>query len=169
MSIFTKVVDFISGGIGEKIIDTVRAQFPPKMSEAEKQRMEAAIREASRQHELALLTLAREEEEEFNSRIKELEGTASDLTQAGFLGKIIIFLRGSQRPLWGYFVLFMDIMVFSGQWVIKGSEINGVDLQSAFWIINVLVLGFLFGERAVRNVAPIFQNQFDKNKASAQG
>ena len=165
MSIFTKVVDFISGGIGEKIIDTIREQFPAKMSEAERRRLEEAIRQASRQHELALLNLAREEEEQFNNRITELEGTASDLSQSGFLGRIVIFLRGAQRPLWGYFVLFMDIMVFSGQWKISGESVGGVDLQSAFWVVNVLVLGFLFGERAVRNVMPIIQKQFPKNKA----
>lgn len=159
MSLFSKIVDFISGGIGEKIVDTVKDYFPPKMSEEEKRNLEAAIRQATREHELKLLEITQQQQEEFNSRIIEMEGTAKDLNQSGWLGRIVIFLRGAQRPLWGYLVLYMDIMVFSGYWKIQDEQ-----LQSAFWVINLLVLGFLFGERAVRNVMPLLQKKFGNSE-----
>ena len=175
MSFFGKIVDFISGGVGSKIVDTVAAHFPPDMSEKEKEQMKLVIAQASREYELELLRVAQKEQEAFNQRIKDLEGTAADLNQAGVLGRIILFLRGLQRPIWGFAVLYLDFMVFSGAWPVTKAPsgqttnaageavaaaaggITGMDLQSAFWVINFLVLGFLFGERAMRNVLPFFQ------------
>lgn len=171
MSFFSKVTDFLTGGIGSKIVDKVLKQFPDRLSDAEKAEIQAAVVEATREHEIKLLEFAKEQDEDFNSRIKELEGTASDLKQFGWPGKIIIFLRGTQRPLWGYSVLYMDFMVFSGQWKIDefvkvvGTNTIGANIESAFWVINFLVLGFLFGERAMKNVLPLFKglpNQGDR-------
>jgi len=165
MSVFNKILDFVSGGIGEKIVETIQGQLPPRMSEADKKKVEEAVRQAARQHEVQLLALAQSEEQEFNNRIRDLEGTANDLNSAGIFGRIIIFLRGAQRPLWGYFVLILDIMVFSGKWQLAGKEAGGLDLVNVFWVINLLVLGFLFGERAMRNVLPIVQSKFGKQQA----
>jgi len=55
--------------------------------------------------------------------------------------------------------MYMDVMWFSGKW-------SGLTDQqeSALWVINTLVLGFLFGERAVKNVMP-FMTQFMKQRA----
>jgi hypothetical protein len=87
---------------------------------------------------------------ELNKRIAEMEGTASDLLALPFIGRIMLFLRGSQRPTWGFGVLYFDFMIFSEQWQLaEGTQ------ESAFWIINFLVLGFLFGERAMKNVLPL--------------
>jgi hypothetical protein len=172
MSFFTKVINFISGGIGEKIIETVREYFPPALSEADRVKIEVAIREASRQHELRLIALAQREQQAFDQRVKELEGTAADLRQFGFIGKIVIFLRGIQRPIWGFFVLYLDLMVFSGRWEFRGVESGGasgalpLDLLSAFWVVNFLVLGFLFGERAMRNVMPFFKQRMGVNSSN---
>ena len=47
----------------------------------------------------------------------------------------------------------------------RSSVISNLDLQSAFWVINFLVLGFLFGERAMRNVMPFFQRRFQGDTA----
>jgi hypothetical protein len=178
MAIFEKVMDFLTGGIGEKIVDTVEKSLPPNISDAEKAQIDQAIRQAAREQELQLLALSQQEQENFNTRVRELEGTSADLNNAGWLGKIVIFLRGAQRPIWGYFVLFMDIMVFSGKWnlIALAKQTNNtsfVDIQSAFWIINFLVLGFLFGERAVKNVMPLLQKQMgggsDQSSGSAKG
>lgn len=183
MSFFGKLLDFVSGGVGGKIVEAVAAHFPPSMSEKEKEQMKLAIAQASRQYELELLKIAQEEQEAFNLRIKDLEGTASDLNNAGWAGRIILFLRGAQRPIWGFAVLFMDIMVFSGKWKLVGataieqvaqsaqttSIITNFDLQSAFWVINFLVLGFLFGERAMRNVIPFFQKRFQSGSTQTPG
>ena len=40
-------------------------------------------------------------------------------------------------------------MWFMGRWQLNPQQ------ESALWVINFLVLGFLFGERAVQNVAPL--------------
>jgi hypothetical protein len=130
-------------------------------------KLEEAIRQTARQHELQLVALAQQEQQAFDDRIKEMEGTAKDLQQFGWLGKIVIFLRGMQRPLWGFFVLYLDYMVFIGnKWptvgMQQGPENVGLDFKSAFWIINFLVLGFLFGERAMRNVLPLIQQRLGK-------
>jgi hypothetical protein len=183
MSIFEKLIDFVSGGVGGKIVESVAAHFPPSMSEKDREQMKLVVAQASRQYELELLKIAQKEQEAFNSRVKDLEGTAADLKSSGLPGRIILFLRGAQRPIWGFAVLFMDFMVFSGQWKLVGttgvkdaaeavkmtSAISNFDLQSAFWIINFLVLGFLFGERAMRNVMPFFQKRFQGGSAQAPG
>lgn len=164
MSVFAKVASFLSGGIGGKIVDKVLSQFPDKLSDAEKAQVAAAITEATREHEIELLSLAKEQDEQFNRRMISMEGTAKDLQQFGFLGKAIVFLRGAQRPIWGYGVLVMDFMVFSGQWkltehvkVVDDSAL-GLNIESSFWVINFLVLGFLFGERAIKNIAPLVKS-----------
>ncbi|GLR72675.1 hypothetical protein [Agaribacter marinus] len=163
MSFFNKVTEFLTGGFGSKIVDKVLKQFPDRLSDAEKAQIQAAIIDASREHEMKLLQFAKEQEEEFNQRIIEMEGTAKDLAQFGWLGRIIIFLRGAQRPIWGYSVLWIDFMVFSGKWELHemsktiGNNVVGSNIESAFWVINLLVLGFLFGERAMKNVLPLFK------------
>ena len=169
MSFFDKVIEFVSGGIGEKIVDTVKEYFPPKLTEAERMQLEQVIRQAARQHELQLLALAQEEQIEFTQRIKAMEGTAKDLQAFGVLGKAVVFMRGMQRPVWGFFVLWMDINVFSGKWKLSSATIMSdgttlpMSLESAFWLINFLVLGFLFGERAMKNVLPLMHKRFGGN------
>jgi hypothetical protein len=153
-----KVGDFLTGGLGEKIVDGIQAYFPPDMSPTEKANLELAVKQQATTAALALHQAAQEERQQFNERVKQLEGTASDLQQFGFLGKVIVFLRGCQRPVWGYLTLYMDLMWFSGKWH-DMSELQ----ESAFWVINVLVLGFLFGERAIKNVMPMI-NQFIERK-----
>jgi len=163
MSFFSTVTDFLTGGLGSKIIDTVLAQFPGQLSDDQKAAITAAIVKATREHELTLLNLANEQDNEFNSRIKEMEGTAGDLMQFGVIGKVIVFLRGLQRPLWGFAVMVMDFNVFSGEWNLAdlsksvGENVVGTNVESAFWLINFLVLGFLFGERAMKNVLPLLK------------
>ena len=150
MNVFNKVADFLSGGLGETIVKGVKAYFPPSMSDSEKANLEMAIKNQTQAALVEIRQLAQQEREQFNNRIKELEGTASDLARFGFIGSMIIFLRGCQRPVWGYLTLYMDLMWFSGKWGVL------TDLQqSAFWIINLLVLGFLFGERAIKNLMPM--------------
>mgnify|MGYP003136351778 CR=1 FL=1 len=165
MDLFSGIANFLTGGLGSKIVDTVVGQFPNKLSEEEKKELEAVAITATRNFELELLALAKDQDQEFNKRLREMEGTAKDLQQFGWLGKLVVFLRGLQRPLWGYGVLYMDFMVFSGKWSLTdfvslsgGGGVNlGENLESAFWVINFLVLGFLFGERAMKNVMPLLK------------
>jgi len=159
MSFLGKVTDFFTGGLGEKIVNGIQAYFPPDMTPEQKANLEIAIKDQSHKREVELLTLAAEQDEEFNNRIRDLEGTAKDLTQFGWLGRIVVFLRGCQRPAWGGLVMYMDIQWFNGNWAGLSEQ-----QESALWVINILVLGFLFGERAVKNVMP-FMTQFMKQRA----
>ncbi len=160
MGLLTKVIDMLSCGFGAKIVETVKDYFPPSMSDSEKKDFEMKLLEAVHQHEIKLLAAANSANEEFNQRIKDLEGTASDLAQIPVLGTLMLFLRGCQRPAFGIFTLIMDYLVFSGAWTIE----DGSRLESAFFAINLLVLGFLFGERAVRNIMPIISNYLGTSK-----
>lgn len=176
MKFFPKLIDFLFGGIGSKIVDKVLAQFPDKMDEKEKAELESTILKTTKEYELQLIKLAHEEEklalEEiklFQDRIRNMEGTAKDLQQFGLIGKIIVFLRGCMRPIWCFAVLYGDYMVFSGNWnpaAIETKANTMMNLEAAFWIINFLVLGFLFGERAVRNAVPVFKEYQEAKKGS---
>lgn len=90
--------------------------------------------------------------------VKDMDGTIGDLDQACWMGRIVMFLRGAQRPIWGYFVGFIDFMVFSKKWDIVGNQ----QMESAFWVINFLVLGFLFGEQVIKNVVPLVNEMVAK-------
>lgn len=152
MSFLTKVSDFLTGGIGGEIVDAVKSYFPPSMSEQEKAQLAHQIQQAADAKALQAQQLANQAQAEFNTRIKQLEGTASDLKAIPVFGHIVLFLRGTQRPLWGYATLYMDVMVFSGKWQNLSNQ-----QESALWVINLLVLGFLFGERAIKNASPVIE------------
>lgn len=157
MSFLSKVANFFTGGLGEKIVDGIQAYFPPDMTPAEKAQLEIAIKDMAHRQELELQQLAAEQDLEFNNRIRDLEGTAKDLMQFGWLGRIVVFLRGCQRPAWGILVMYMDIQWFSGNWPGMTEQ-----QESALWVVNLLVLGFLFGERAVKNVMPVITEMMAK-------
>ena len=149
---FTKAIDFVSGGFGSTVVEAVKDYFPPSMSEQEKAELSFRIQTATDQKALKVQELNNEAQAEFNRRIAELEGTAKDLKAIPVLGPLMLFLRGCQRPIWGYATLYMNFMVFSGHWgQLTASQ------ESSLWIINLLVLGFLFSERAIKNVTPLIE------------
>ena len=152
---FKRILDFATGGIGGKLTDKLIGLIPDKLDDAERAQLQTATLAATREHQLELVKLAHEGERIFAQRIAEMEGTAADLAEAGWLGRVLMAMRGAQRPVWGFGVLVIDFMVFSGRWDLAGGDVGGVSLESAFWLINALVLGFLFGERTLRNVLPL--------------
>ncbi len=156
MGIGTKIIDFLAGGTVKTIADTVKAYFPPSMSDKEKSELSLKISEAQNRHDLTILDMANKGDAEFNTRIKEMEGTASDLKTIPVIGAVIIFLRGLQRPVWGFATLYLDFKSFSGDWTLTEKQ------DVALIVINLLVLGFLFGERALKNVAPLINTYFGK-------
>ncbi len=157
---FDKISKFIGGNLGQFAKDAASIVDRFVETKDEKSKIKRELIELAHKQEMEVQKKIFEAEHEFNQRIKDMEGTAKDLTQAGWLGKIVLFFRGLQRPLWGYGVMFMDVMVFSERW----NLIEGSGKESAFWVINFLVLGFLFGERAVKNVGPLVAQMFGKNK-----
>lgn len=109
-------------------------------------------------HEFRQLELEAEKEieMEFSRRTSAMEGTASDLQHFGFLGKVVVFARGMFRPLFSYCVAYWD-------WVYFVSERTWTDQQQTLLLtVNLIVLVFYFGERAVKNLAPVLQKVFAK-------
>ncbi len=83
-------------------------------------------------------------------RMAQLEGTASDLKGIPFFGPLMLFLRGSQRIIIGYGAAWLDY-----EWLSGGlGALNDMQARLLF-TASILVFIVLFGERAVRNVAPL--------------
>jgi len=151
MSIWQKISGLFGGkGPLQGAADIVDQFVHTKEEKAE---LKLKLKEFEAERAMELQRIALEAEQEFNQRIKDLEGTGHDLTQAGWIGRVVLFMRGAQRPIWGYIVIVMDVQIFSGHWQIDA----GSQMESAFYVINFLVLGFLFGERALKNVLPFFE------------
>lgn len=150
MSVLDKIGGFLGGGLGSKIADIVGARIEDK-SKAELARLELEKAIGDREHELEKVLIA-----EFNERTIALEGTASDLRDLPIVGSVVIFLRGAFRPLFAYFVAYLDFVYF-----IKGMS-WGEQQESLLWAVNMLVMGFFFGERAMKNVMPLVGQVFSK-------
>ena len=159
MSILAKLGEFVGGGLFKEVKSLVQDYFPPDMSPQQRAELEIKLQEIAAQKEIQANRLMLDAEQALTQRITQLEGSAQDLRAIPFVGPAVIFLRGLQRPLWGYAVLYIDVMWFSGKWQLAEQQ------ESAMWIINLLVLGFLFGERAVQNIAPLISELISKGKA----
>ena len=160
MGIFAAIKGFLGDGFGSKIVDFMRDRWPPNMSEEQKAQVELAMMEISHRQEVELLQIANSTQTEFNNRIKDLEGTASDLKSIPFFGSIVLFLRGTQRPIWGFFTLYVDFLWFTTNTITWSEQQN-----TAAIIINIIVLTFLFGERTILNLSPLIERVFGGNKA----
>jgi len=153
VSIFSELANMLGGDIFKTLTDTVKAYWPPTMSDTEKAQAEVALINAKSAAEAQMNGALAKIQETYESRIRDLEGTAADLKTIPIIGPIVIFLRGCQRPIWGFAVLWMDYCVYSGTW----NLIEGSKQEACFYVINLLVLGFLFGERAIQNLMPLIE------------
>lgn len=157
MSIISKVGDFIGGSLFKDIKDTVVSYFPPDISEKQRMEIEAKLQEFLFEKEKEANRVLNETSVQLDKRIAEQEGTASDLKAIPFLGPIVLFLRGVQRPAWGFLTMVMDFKWFFGTYEFDEQQ------QTAMIVINVLVLGFLFGERTIKNLEPLLIKVFSKS------
>jgi hypothetical protein len=155
MSIFQKLLNGVTGGFVSTAVDTFKDYFPPDMSAEQIADLELRTQKLKSDIQQQTDDAANVAEELLTNRIAQLEGTASDLKSVPIVGPLVLFLRGLQRPLWGYATLFMDYMWFS-EWTTLTSK-----QESALMAINILVLGFLFGERAIKNVMPLITKLFE--------
>lgn len=153
MSILTDVANVFGGDIFGSLIQTVKDYFPPTMTEADKAKTEIALLTAKGELDAKLTASLNEVQSMYEQRMRDMEGTATDLKAVPLIGPLVIFFRGMQRPLWGFGVLFMDYMVFSGDWKI----LDNTRQDTCFLVINLLVLTFLFGERAMKNISPLIE------------
>ena len=157
MSLLSKVAEFVSGplfvGLAGKIID----YFPRDMSQEEKLEMEIKLKSLLHEKEMMTHEVLNEAAIQLDKRISQQEGTASDLKSIPVLGSIMLFLRGVQRPAWGFGAMVMDYKWFFGAYTFNEQQ------QTAMIVINFLVLGFLFGERTIKNLEPLIIKVFAKN------
>lgn len=151
MNILKSLVGLATSGTGSAIWEAVE-QFLPD-SEA-KLKAKIALDEAQRQRDKDQLDSAIALADNLNQRIAAYEGTAIDLKGVPYIGPLLLLARGAQRPIWGYAVIWLDYKVYSGAWIIADQP----ELQAAFYVINFLVLGFLFGERALVNLLPVLES-----------
>lgn len=156
MSFLKELGDFITGGVVDKLYDVAKDYFPPDMSEADKAALQLKFKELDHQHKMEGQAILIKSEQSVNERIAQHEGTVSELKTIPVIGPIVIFTRGMQRQAWGYSTLYINFLWFSGQWKFTEQQ------ESAMWVINLLVLGFLFGERAIQNIAPLIAELMNK-------
>lgn len=157
MSFLKGLTDFVSGGLFKEAKELIQDYFPPDMSPQDKADLQIKLGELEQRKIQQASQIINEAENNLTQRIATLEGSAQDLRAIPIVGPLVIFLRGLQRPVWGYMTLYIDVMWFSGKWQMQSQQ------ESAMWIINLLVLGFLFGERAIQNLAPLISDLM-KNK-----
>jgi len=146
----------ISGdGLVAKGMDFVNERWPPDMSEEQREQMGVVIKDMLHKQQMDIAEAAREDEKLFNERTIAMEGTASDLKTIPYLGGLIIFLRGAFRPIFSYVTMYFDYLYF------VTDTTTWTDRQEALLLaINLLVLVFFFGERALKNVMPLILQMF---------
>lgn len=159
MAIFDKIASLFGGGLVDSMLDTVKAYFPPGMTPQQEAELKLGLEKLAFEKQKQADAMMADAERQVTERISLLEGTATDLRSIPLLGPAMLFLRGAQRPTWGFAVMYADMMWFSGKW-----GVMTVQQESALWVINLLVLGFVFGERAVANLAPVISDMMSRRK-----
>lgn len=161
MNFLGKIAEIATGGIGKEIMGIVSRQFPGKLSPQEEAELDQSMQALEDRRIAAGEAAQADAENRVTQRISALEGTAADLKAVPVVGTIVLFLRGSQRPLWGFATLYLDWQWFSGAWEMNERQ------ETALLAINLLVLGFLFGERAIKNLTPLLVQVFGKSSTPA--
>lgn len=110
-----------------------------KMSEAERKALEMQAEMFVAQQSLA-------EDSAFRSFVQEYEGAAKDISHIPVVGPLLTLLRAAIRPVFTMLVGYLDWIYFTAA-VADWSEDQAALLKA----INIIVLMFWFGERAVKN------------------
>lgn len=156
MSILAKVTSFLGGSLFKEIKEGVMAYLPPDLSPTQKAEIELKVQAMLHEKELETNKQLNEAAAQLDRRIAEQEGTAKDLLAMPLLGRLVLFLRGLQRPVWGFATIYMDYTWFFNNDALGFSEKQ----ETAMILINILVLGFLFGERTIKNLSPLIIKVF---------
>lgn len=155
MGILNKLTDFVGGSLFKEIKEGVMAYFPPDMTPQEKAKAALDVDKFLHKKSMETMGLLTEAAVQLDRRIEKQEGTAKDLKALPVVGRLILFLRGCQRPIWGFFTMYLDFI-----WLTAAGS-GYTDQQGvALIVINLLVLGFLFGERTVKNLEPLISKVF---------
>lgn len=152
MSFLSGLKDFITGdGVVSQIANLAKEYFPPDMSDLQKAEFMQKANELEHKKKMELADKISQSENDLTNRIAQLEGTAQELRTIPILGPVVIFLRGLQRLVWGYGLLYFDWL-----WLTAAVKISE-QAEGALLIMNLLILGFLFGERAIQNLSPLIE------------
>ncbi|MDG4866540.1 hypothetical protein P8631_00745 [Guyparkeria sp. 1SP6A2] len=163
MGILGKIGDVLTGGLAETAFEAVKTYLPPNMSEADKAQMKLQLEKLEMEKRAQANQAMADAEVRVNERVKLYEGTAADLKGMPILGPLMLFLRGSQRIVWGFAALYLDYMWFTAWGDLSDKQ------ETALIVVNTLVLGFLFGERAVKNVTPMLRDAFVAKARAKRG
>lgn len=159
MSFLSKIGNVLSGGIFSEAKELITDYFPPDMNEQQKAELNIRLEELAQKKQKQIMDAAADAEKTLNQRISQHEGTAKDLLAMPVLGRCVIFLRGVQRPAWGFFTMYLDYV-----WLTSASSAYTEQQQTALIVINMLVLGFLFGERTIKNLEPLLLKIWGKGQ-----
>ncbi|MCK4443813.1 MAG: hypothetical protein KAW09_04670, partial [Thermoplasmata archaeon] len=107
--------------------------FSDKMSEAERGQLDT-------QAEMFVVSEARDQDSSFRQFVVDYEGAAKDVP------RFIVVFRSSIRPLFTCLVGYFDWIFFTGS-----TTSWHPDAITFLKAVNILVLGFWFGERALKN------------------
>jgi len=100
-----------------------------------------------------ILTEARKAESGFRDFVLQYEGSADDYTKIRFFGPLLILIRGIVRPGVTAAVMYFDFKYFT---VIKsGADAWPAGMAQILMWMNIIVLSFWFGERAIKNTGII--------------
>lgn len=163
MGVLGKIGDVLTGGLADTVFDAVKDYFPPDMSEEQKATLQLRLEKLEMEKRAQADKAMADAEARLNERVREYEGTAADLKAMPVLGPLMLFLRGSQRIVWGFAALYLDYM-----WFTAWTELTDKQ-ETALIVVNSLVLGFLFGERAVKNVTPMLRDAFAVRQERKRG
>lgn len=134
--------------------DAVRAiaQSPELALQLQKEVMahKERLEEIAARREAADAEADNRADELLTQRIALLEGTASDLKALPYLGSFMLLLRGMQRLIISYGTAYADWI-----WLTGGFGEIGELQQRLLFSASMLVFVVLFGERAIKNVAPL--------------
>lgn len=158
MSWLDNVAGILGSSLFKEVKDVITQYWPPEISPQQRLEFQIKLDEAEANKRQQIQQALAESERMITERVTLLEGSAQDLRAIPLIGPVVLFLRGLQRPLWGYGTMYADAMWFMGRWQMTEQQ------ESALWVINFLVLGFLFGERAVQNVAPLIADMMNKRR-----
>lgn len=155
---FKEIDESIKEVSASKVAGEILTVFPDSVTDEQKKELSPKIEQII-EGKICDLKLARADLEcTINDKVEKLSQTTKDLEKVPVLGKIGLFLRGMQRPIWGFSLLYIDLKVLSNSWQLE----SGSQTESTFWLLNLLILGFLFGERAIRNVMPMVNKRIGK-------
>ena len=154
MKFLKAIGSFLGDGFISNAMEFVNERWPPDMSEQQKKQMELVVSEMLHKQKMELREAAMQDEAAFNERTIAMEGTAKDLQAVPYVGAVIIFMRGAFRPLFAYMTGYLDFVYLT-------QGMSWTERQETLLLaINLLVLVFFFGERAMKNIMPLITNAF---------